>query len=91
MPETRQEFLPISHRLGANAVIAKIDRLLRSGPLERAVLVAVAFVSLIVIAWLDHVIDVGVGVAIFYVVPVALIAWRAPQRTASSPGVGIST
>ncbi len=55
---------------------------MRSAPLDRAVLIAIAVVSLVVIAWLDDVVDIGVGVAVFYIVPVALIAWQAPQRIA---------
>lgn len=71
-----------SHALGGDAVIPKVDRLVRSAPLERTVVAVVAIVSLVVIAWLDHVIDVSVGVAVFYIVPVAIISWQASQRVA---------
>lgn len=55
---------------------------IRSTPLERAVIVVVAVVSLVVITWLADVISIGSGTAVFYVVPVAIIAWRASQRVA---------
>lgn len=44
--------------------------------------VVVAVVSLVVITWLADAISVGSGTAVFYVVPVAIIAWRASQRVA---------
>ena len=49
---------------------------------DRALLLMFAAVALVVVAWLENTLDTKAQLAIFYVIPVVVVAWRVGRRLA---------
>src|SRR5262245_7533007 len=54
---------------------------------DRALLLTFAAVALVVVAWLENTFDTKAQLAIFYVIPVVVVAWRAGRRLALLVGL----
>lgn len=55
---------------------------LRTSGADRAALLGSATVAIVVVAWVEHAVDANVGLAVFYAIPVGILAWRASLRLA---------